>query len=303
MTDERDFRRDDDAWEDDSPGDTYDDTYDDYEPYDAEASEPYEANGEGHAEMFEEDVDEEPAPDEAAAETAADEGDESAAVSDASHAWSAVGAHPVRAGQPDAAESGEPSTIDESERLRQPRAQTFRRRLRNQISLLPVAIYLMLLGAYLLGRHQELEGLPEFDDLTLVTAGVLVLGFSAVVHALLFGRRERGLLFVGALIWATAGAVAGLLSIEESPDFAEWWPVFPAALAVALLLTYLIERWHDGRLMYLSLLMLVIAGTSYAVTSGELTNDWIDDAGEYWPLLLVVLGVGLLPVAFRRQAR
>lgn len=54
------------------------------------------------------------------------------------------------------------------------------------------------------------------------------------------------------------------------------------------------------RLILLGVLTLVAAGTAYTVTSGLIEQDLLDRAGEYWPLLLVALGIGLLPLAFRR---
>src|SRR5512133_3483717 len=52
---------------------------------------------------------------------------------------------------------------DENERLRQPRAQTFRRRIRNQVSMLPLALSLLALGGYLIAREREVEGLPDIS--------------------------------------------------------------------------------------------------------------------------------------------
>ena len=194
------------------------------------------------------------------------------------------------------------ASVSEQERLRQPRAQNFRRRLRNQLSFLPTAIYLVVIGVFLIGRKEGVEGWPNYSDLTLVVAGILVVGFSAILHALFFGRRERGLLFVGLFVWVTAGTIGALITlVEEEPDFAEWWPILLAALGITLLLTYLIERLHDVRLILVGVLVMVAAITSYIVTSGSLTEDWVTDAGDYWPLLFAVLGIGILPLVFRRR--
>lgn len=195
---------------------------------------------------------------------------------------------------------GEPSSLDESERLRQPRALAFRRRLRTQIAMLPLALALIALGLFLSARAFEIEGLPEIDDTALALGFGGALAFTAVFHSLVFGRRERGLLFFGLLPLVTAGLIYALVTfVEAEPDATEWWPLLLAALGVTFLLTFALERGHDVRLILLGVLALVAAGTAYTVTSGLIEQDWLDRAGEYWPLLLAALGIGLLPLAFR----
>ncbi len=200
--------------------------------------------------------------------------------------------------------TGELSALDETERLRQPRALAFRRRLRTQISMLPLALALIALGVFLSARAFEVEGLPEISDTTLALGFGGVLAFTAVFHSLVFGRRERGLLFFGLLVWVTAGLIYGLITfVEAEPDAAEWWPVLLVSLGITCLLTFALERGHDVRLILLSVLALVAAGTALIVTHGLLEQDWLDQAADYWPLLLVALGIGLLPLAFRRRTR
>lgn len=191
---------------------------------------------------------------------------------------------------------------DDDERLRQPRALTFRRRLRNQISMLPLALFLLALGAYLIAREQDVGGLPDFSTLALAAFSVLAVGFTAVFHSLLSGRRERGLLALGVWIWVTAGLLAVLVyGIDEHPDAAEWWPLLLWSLGVTLLVTYVIERTHDVRLVLLSVLVLVAGASAYWVTSDRIADRWLDTAADYWPLVLSIVGVGLLPLAFRRR--
>lgn len=199
-------------------------------------------------------------------------------------------------------EAAPPPTVDSEDRVRPPRARRFRRAVRNQIGMLPLALGLLALGAYLIARAQDVQGLPQLSDATLAGLGVLVLGFTAFFHALLFGRRERGLIFLGVWIWVTAGALAALVyGLDASPDAAEWWPLLLWSTALTFVLTYLIERTHDARLVLLSMIALVAGTTAYMVTSGRISADVLDEAASYWPLLLTVIGVGVLPVAFRRR--
>lgn len=230
--------------------------------------------------------------------------DASAAAIESDVAGWPVGDEPSAAVPSPGRAVGEPAALDEGERLRQPRAQRFRRRLRTQISMLPLALALIALGLYLSARAFEMDGLPDISDRTLALGFGGVLAFTAVFHALVFGRRERGLLFVGLLAWVTAGLIYGLVTyIEAEPDPAEWWPIVLVALGVTFFLTYLLERGHERPLVLLAALTLVAAGAAFAVTSGTIEQRWLDRAAKYWPLLLSVVGLGLLPLAFRRRAR
>jgi len=195
-----------------------------------------------------------------------------------------------------------PAGVEEDERLRAPRAQGFRRRLHNQIGLLPLTLWLLALGAYLLARGQEVESLPDYSDAALAAASALVGGFTAVWHALLSGRRERGLLFFGLYVLVTAGLIAGLVTfVDESPDAAEWWPLLLGSLGVTLFLVFAVDRGHDPRLLWVGLLLLVAGGTAYAVENGQVSQDVLDRARDYWPLLFALLGLGVLPLAVRRR--
>ena len=196
-----------------------------------------------------------------------------------------------------------PPAVDGAERVRTPRARRFRRAVRNQIGMLPLALGLLALGAYLIARAEHMQGLPVLSDAELAGLGVLVLGFTAFFHALLFGRRERGLIFLGVWIWVTAGVLVALVhGLDASPDAAVWWPLLLWSTALAFIFTYLIERTHDARLLLLSMIALVAGTAAYIVTSGRIGADVLNEAASYWPLLLTVIGVGVLPVAFRRRA-
>ncbi len=204
---------------------------------------------------------------------------------------------------PDTADELEASpTVDDEDRLRQPRAGRFRRTLRNQLGMLPLALLLIALGVYLIARAQDVSDLPDLSNSTIGVIAVLTVGFTAVFYAFLFGRRERGLLFIGLWILTTAGLIAALVyGVEDDPSVSEWWPLLLWSLGLALVLTYVLERTHDVRLLLLSVMALVAGTTAYLMGSEQLDNDALRDAADYWPLLLSVVGVGLLPLVFRRR--
>ncbi len=200
------------------------------------------------------------------------------------------------------ADDGAIEAFEDGERVRGPRAQSFRRRLRDQVSTLPLAAWLVALGAFLLARERGVDGLPELTDLALVEVSVLAVATTLIMHSVLSGRRERGLLFFGLWIWVTAGMIAALVyGIDDQPEVGQWWPLILWSLALTLLLTYLLERTHDARLVLLSTVVLVAGAVAYAVTSGRIGQDVLDQAADYWPLLFSILGIVLLPLVFRRR--
>lgn len=204
---------------------------------------------------------------------------------------------------PGAGLSSEPPAVGDEEQLRQPRAQRFRRGLRHQIGMLPLALYCLALGGFLLARGQDVSGLPDLSDALLRVSAVVAIGFTLVFHALVFGRRERGLLFLGLWILATVGLAAVLIyGLDEALDLDTWWPLGIGSASVALLLTYLLERAHDARLVLLSVMALVAGAVAYGVSSERISAERVDQVAEYWPLLLAVVGVGLLPLVIRRRA-
>jgi hypothetical protein len=208
---------------------------------------------------------------------------------------------PTGAGEPPAPDS-DLAELDEDERLRQPRAQLFRRRLRNQINMLPLALYLLALGGYLIARKQDVEGLPDLSALAIGEISVLVLAFTAIFRALLGGRRERGLLLLGVWVWTTAGMLFVLVyGVDKQADVKEWWPLLLWSLGAAFIFVYPIERTHDTRLLWLGIMTLVAGGAAYGITGGQIDRQSLTDAAGYWPLLLSIVGIGLLPLAFRRR--
>ena len=200
-------------------------------------------------------------------------------------------------------EESAPSPLTEQERLRQPRAQTFRRGLRNQVGMLPLALYGLALGGYLVARGQDVAGLPDLSGQAVLGISVLALAFTAIFHSLLSGRRERGLLFVGVYIWVTVGVGAGIVyGLDRTLDMQEWWPLLVWSLGLALVITALIERTHDSRLLLFGTFALVAGLAAYGVSSGQIHGQWFDRAADYWPVLFAIVGLGLLPSAFRSRS-
>lgn len=194
------------------------------------------------------------------------------------------------------------TAVDEEDRLRQPRAGRFRRTVRNQLGMLPLALLLIVLGGFLLARGQDVSGLPDLEDDVLAAISVVTVGFAAVFHSLLSGRRERGLLFVGLWVLCTSGLIAALVFlIDDDPDIGKWWPLLLWSTSLTLMFTYLIERAHDVRLIFLGVVAFVAGVAAYLVSGDVIDDNLIEDIADYWPLLLTILGIGLLPLVFQRR--
>ncbi|MBN1566001.1 MAG: hypothetical protein JXA10_19330 [Anaerolineae bacterium] len=205
-------------------------------------------------------------------------------------------------GEDDRADELEPETLADDERLRGPRAQRFRRRRQNRIAFLPLALYLIGLGGYLIAREQNIDDLPDFSSLVIGCASILIAAFTMIFHALLSGRRERGLLLFGLWIGATAGLIAALVYfVDDQPDAVEWWPLVVGALGLTFFVGYIIERTHDIRLLWLMILSLTAAGIAYVFTSDTIDEEAFSQIADYWPLLLSVIGIGIMPLVFRRH--
>lgn len=203
---------------------------------------------------------------------------------------------------PDESATDTLETLDDDERLRGPRAQSFRRRRRNRIAFLPLALYLIGIGAFLIAREQDVANLPNPSVLELGVLSVLAGAFTMIFHAVLFNRHERGLLFTGLWLGVTVGLIAALIYlVEDQPNAVEWWPLLVGAVGITLIVNYVIEPTHDARLIWVAVMCLLATGIAYGFTSDRIDEEAFSALADYWPLLISVIGIGLVPLVFRRH--
>lgn len=142
----------------------------------------------------------------------------------------------------------------------------------------------------------------------LVPAAILAiaaLGFSLslVVHWLNSGRRARGSLFI-ALLCLLWGLLTGTFLLEPAAgDIARSWPLFLMVTGLGILLTFLGDRRRDRRLILPGTTLAVAGLAALAVTYGQLPEEAVAIVREIGPWLLVLLALGLIPLALQRTAR
>ena len=82
------------------------------------------------------------------------------------------------------------------------------------------------------------------------------------------------------------------------------WPLFIAAIGLAMLITRILTPSAKSRLMLPSLMILIIAGLAgAAITMGLLDNNInVAVAASLWPVALVIIVViWLFPLVFRQR--
>jgi len=194
-----------------------------------------------------------------------------------------------------------PSDIEADSDLSRPaRAAQFRVQRRTQISTAIPALLLIALGIVYLIDLLSPEALALTRPLA-VGIGVTALGGSLVLRFLLNGRRERGLFFIGAviLLWIGLGAasLSGDLAIEQA------WPLAISAIGVGMIITYLFERSHDRGLLMPALIVILFGALILPFTLGMLPPDIMSLVALYWPVVLIILAMALLPRAIRDRTQ
>ncbi len=130
-----------------------------------------------------------------------------------------------------------------------------------------------------------------------ITALGIALGL--VAHWAASGRQARGALFV-ALMIVLWGGLTAIFALEPSSDVARGWPLYVITLGFAALLTFLGDRWRDRRMLAPGIILTTAGLIGLAITTGQVSTDFLDLARQAAPWVLIALALGLLPLAFRR---
>ena len=171
--------------------------------------------------------------------------------------------------------------------------------MRNRRGALLPGLLLILVGAWLLATTLGVP-LPDLSQLWPLVP--LVFGLAALVQYLAEGRRSDGLVFTGvsaALLGAFFLAIT--LGPLEWRDLGRLWPVFVLIPGVAFLAQWLARPGGSGLLVPAGLAILVGLG-ALALTLRLLDPVVSAQVLRFWPVLLILLGLGLL-VRYARSGR
>jgi hypothetical protein len=166
-------------------------------------------------------------------------------------------------------------------------------------ALIP-ALFLILLGAWLLAQNLGVA-LPNWNA---AWPGLLVFfGLAFLLQYFLGGRRDSGLVFVGVAA-ALVGAFffAFTLGYYRWDDMSRYWPVFVLIGSAAFFGQWLAQP-RDRGLLVPAFLALIVGGVALPITLQAVNPALAQVVIKFWPLVLVLLGLGLLLSVFQRRAR
>lgn len=83
---------------------------------------------------------------------------------------------------------------------------------------------------------------------------------------------------------------------------AEWWPGFVLIGGLAFLARFILTGFRDVQALVLGILALIGAVIAFAFSLGFLSRTFARRLLDFWPLILVILGLGMLgrPLLRRR---
>jgi hypothetical protein len=152
-------------------------------------------------------------------------------------------------------------------------------------------LVLIALGAWFLADALGVR-LPSLGDLWPVFP--LGFGLAALAQFFLGRRRDEGLVFSGvsaSLLGAFFFAIT--LGPLDWGDLGRYWPVFVLIGGLAFLAQWLARPAERG-LLVPALLALLVGGVALAFTLNLVGPAIAEQAGRLWPVLLILLGLGLL---------
>ena len=157
------------------------------------------------------------------------------------------------------------------------------------------ALALILIGAWLLAQNFHVP-LPNLGDLWPVL--LIVLGLACVLNYLFGGRKDSGLIFIGVILALSGCFFAPFTLGAYLPwqlswaDMGHYWPVFFLIIGAAFLTQWLFNVRQRAWLP--AILLLVIGAVALFFTLGLSDNAAVREATRLWPVILIVIGLGLL---------
>jgi hypothetical protein len=169
---------------------------------------------------------------------------------------------------------------------------------RGQLGSLVPALLLIGIGAWL--TLTTTAGTPP-NSLLVAAVAVGAVVVTLLAQWISTGRWGRGYLFFALLILLVTGILA--FSIQPGGlSLVRGWPLLIAALGVAVIVSSVLSRPSDQRLLPPGILLVTAGLLGVIVTSNVLPQRILAAVAPWGPAVLVVLAViWLLPFVFRRR--
>ncbi|MFH1085853.1 MAG: DUF5668 domain-containing protein [Chloroflexota bacterium] len=129
--------------------------------------------------------------------------------------------------------------------------------------------------------------------LLMIAGGVAILisGFTKDPH-------DTGNVWFGLMALLCGGLFAYItLGAGEWSDLRTLWPIFPGMGAVAWLVAWAVDLRQISNLVS-ALVSGAVAVVGYLYTTGRVEGSLIQSLATYWPLILVLIGAGLIAQFF-----
>lgn len=150
------------------------------------------------------------------------------------------------------------------------------------------ATFLIFLGLLFLLRSFHMLSWNNVWPLILVGVGVTLF-----ISGL--GRTDKGAVFPGTVL-ILVGVFFFLWSRFHFPDYMdmdELWPVFPLIVGLAFCVLFLVNPRDWGTLVPGAILILISLAFFFTNVGLFPASSWVY-IGRLWPLVLIVIGIGLL---------
>lgn len=163
-------------------------------------------------------------------------------------------------------------------------------------SLIP-GIILIVLGLWFLVRR-----FPYLSDYSFQIYPILLILFSIFLFVEAARRHHNGALFWGSVILVIGGFFC-LRNYGIIPYFYadEYWPIFLVALGIGFIAMFIYHPNDWGLIIPAALFLFFGVVFSLRTFHGYFWH-WADLITDYWPVVLIIIGVGVFLGAFRHRS-